>query len=318
MGSWIKDQVLSFCSGIGQTVRSFFGISSPSKFMDEYGQMVAKGFAQGIEAAQGQPVDKAQVMSQAITDALGTISGKASTISQLAAVAFENLKLRMGETGSQSDLLNAQFQSLTIQLNAQTDVIAIAEKAYQDMAAAKGNASAEAIELKLQLEEERKKYLELKAAIDDTNQSLKKQAYFEAAIASGDRKKINEAANVRAVDASLGGHYDTSGNWVSAGPGGEYDNLTQDQISNWAGSVPGFKDGGTINRPVLLTDLLTGRPAGVAGEDGKEAISPLGKSTKSAPTSENMTVIFEMSGREVARAILPYIPGELARVGVKV
>lgn len=293
MGSWIKDQVLSFCSQISKTVKNFFGIASPSKLMDEYGQMVAKGFAQGIESAQGEPVDKAQVMSQAITDALDTITGKAATISQLAAVAFENLKLRMGETGNQGDLLNAQFQSLSVQLNAQTDIIALVEKAYQDMATAKGAASTEALKLKLQIEEERKKYIELKAAIDDVNQSLKKQSYFEAALASGDKKKIKEAAEVRAVDASLGGHYDAKGNWVSAGPGGEYDDLTQDQIDNWAKSkktsVPGYANGGIIKRPVLLTDLLTGMPAGIAGESGEEAITPLDKSSNSkADTSSRV------------------------------
>lgn len=291
MEGWIKQKIVNFCSSISKSIKAFFGIASPSKLMDEYGQMVAKGFAQGIETATGEPVSKAQAMSQAITDALSTVSEKATLTSQLAATAFENIKLRMGETGNQSDLLNAQFQSLNIQLNSQTDIIALVEKAYQDMSDAKGTASVEAVKLELQLESERKKYLELKAAIDDTNQSLKKQAYFEAALASGNKKKINEAANVRAVDASLGGHYDTGGTWVSAGPGGEYDDLSQDQIDNWTKTnIPGFANGGIINKPVLLSDLSTGVPVGVAGEAGPEAITPLSKNKEIFTETNKETV----------------------------
>jgi len=47
-----------------------------------------------------------------------------------------------------------------------------------------------------------------------------------------------------------------------------------------------------------------------------EAIIPARENKRQS--SGTMTVIFQMDSREVTRALLPYIPGELARVGVKI
>ena len=40
----------------------------------------------------------------------------------------------------------------------------------------------------------------------------------------------------------------------------------------------GYAEGGIIRRPVLMTDIATGKPAGIAGEAGPEAIVPIGSS----------------------------------------
>lgn len=55
-------------------------------------------------------------------------------------------------------------------------------------------------------------------------------------------------------------------------------------------NTPGFANGGFIQRPVLMTDLATGRPAGIAGEAGIEAIVPMnGKKV----SSDGVTIIFQ-------------------------
>lgn len=98
----------------------------------------------------------------------------------------------------------------------------------------------------------------------------------------------------------------------------DYINRTGD-ISVAFGGTPKFATGGIIRRPVGMVDLATGEPVGVAGEAGEEAIVPAnrGGGRPVSGKTGNMTIIIQQDGRETARAILPYIPGELARVGVR-
>lgn len=71
--------------------------------------------------------------------------------------------------------------------------------------------------------------------------------------------------------------------------------------------VPFLGDGGIVTRPTLA----------VIGEKGPEAVLPLGRTGASAAMGGSMTIIIEMDGRQVARSVLPHVPGELARVGVR-
>lgn len=48
-GHKIKDKIVSYCKGAWESVKSFFGISSPSKLMAEVGKNVMLGAARGIE-----------------------------------------------------------------------------------------------------------------------------------------------------------------------------------------------------------------------------------------------------------------------------
>jgi tape measure domain-containing protein len=48
-GHKIKDKIVSFCQGAWESVKSFFGIASPSKLMAEVGKNVMLGAAKGIE-----------------------------------------------------------------------------------------------------------------------------------------------------------------------------------------------------------------------------------------------------------------------------
>lgn len=75
--------------------------------------------------------------------------------------------------------------------------------------------------------------------------------------------------------------------------------------SSTGGSIlPGMASGGWITEPTLLTRLKDFRPYAIAGEAGPERVSPLEKA------QQMMTVIFEIDGKKVGKAIFPYMPGE--------
>jgi len=85
------------------------------------------------------------------------------------------------------------------------------------------------------------------------------------------------------VDIGSGGGGGGWGNNVSAGLTPTTQLIKDSLIANGAvsasssawGKAEGFAGGGVIQRPVLMTDLATGRVAGIAGEAGTEAIVPM-------------------------------------------
>ena len=68
---WIKDKISGWCKKIGQSIKDFFGIASPSKLMAEYGKYIDEGLATGIE-------DNSKIATNAMKelgeDALGGIN----------------------------------------------------------------------------------------------------------------------------------------------------------------------------------------------------------------------------------------------------
>ena len=128
MGGWIKDKVLGFCNKIGSTVKNFFGIESPSKLMTEYGGYVAGGFAKGIKEGTKEVADKATAMANAVKGAMDTVLAGVTLSVNIAQAEFDKLKLKMGDTGSASELYGAQVNLLTTKINSQTGAIAIIQK----------------------------------------------------------------------------------------------------------------------------------------------------------------------------------------------
>lgn len=45
---WLKEKISGWVKGIGDSIKDFFGIASPSKLMAEYGRYIDEGLAQGI------------------------------------------------------------------------------------------------------------------------------------------------------------------------------------------------------------------------------------------------------------------------------
>lgn len=70
MASWIKSKIQGFGKSVLDALKSFFGIHSPSKVMEEQvGKQLALGVAQGIEKNKAYAKKSAQELGQAILDA---------------------------------------------------------------------------------------------------------------------------------------------------------------------------------------------------------------------------------------------------------
>lgn len=70
MGTWIKDKVTGFFSGIVDGVKDFLGIHSPSTlFREEIGQYIGLGVAAGIEDTEDDATKAAEHMAKNVYDA---------------------------------------------------------------------------------------------------------------------------------------------------------------------------------------------------------------------------------------------------------
>ena len=65
---WIKDKVGGFVKGIGDKIKGFFGINSPSRLMAEYGRYIDEGLALGIEKNANLPEKAMLDMADDMTD----------------------------------------------------------------------------------------------------------------------------------------------------------------------------------------------------------------------------------------------------------
>jgi TP901 family phage tail tape measure protein len=50
MAEWVKNKVYEWVSAIGNTIKEFFGIASPSRLMAEYGRYIVEGLWEGIKS----------------------------------------------------------------------------------------------------------------------------------------------------------------------------------------------------------------------------------------------------------------------------
>jgi hypothetical protein len=66
--------------------------------------------------------------------------------------------------------------------------------------------------------------------------------------------------------------------------------------------IPALASGGIVRRPTLA----------LVGESGPEAVVPLSQ-LGSVGGGQESTVIFEIDGRQIAAATVPYLPGEVRR-----
>jgi phage-related protein/uncharacterized protein YoxC len=78
---WIREKVTGFVKGIGDTIKNFFGIESPSTLMAEYGKYIDEGLAQGIENNANKPLNAMSAIASSISD---TVTGSISELDRLA------------------------------------------------------------------------------------------------------------------------------------------------------------------------------------------------------------------------------------------
>lgn len=209
MANWIKTQVTNFCNHIGNTVKNFFGIQSPSKLMTEYGQYISQGLADGMknnqqyvekqgdalaaviqsktEKAKEAAIERAtqmagkvkqqmDIMTEAISDAVSKLNEKVSLTVDIAQAEFEKLKAEMGGTTDKAKLHEAQLVSLNTQMTAHNEKISVLKKAYEDMIKTKKGASEESQKLYLELLQEQTASANLAKQIAETNRVQQQRA----------------------------------------------------------------------------------------------------------------------------------------------
>lgn len=87
-------------SGVGNAVKSFLGIHSPSRLMTEYGENTTQGFINGLDNNAGQLYSKVREIMQAIKDVFGSADGIAlnfnlgDTVDQMSTIASSAGSLR--------------------------------------------------------------------------------------------------------------------------------------------------------------------------------------------------------------------------------
>lgn len=104
MGSWIKDKIGGFCSGVVDNIKGFFGIHSPSRVMrDQVGTYLAQGIGVGFEDEMS---DVTKQMQQAMpsTDAFA----QSYDFGSVSAAQASSSVYR----GSQSDIVSAITEAL--------------------------------------------------------------------------------------------------------------------------------------------------------------------------------------------------------------
>ncbi|TCT23395.1 phage-related protein [Melghiribacillus thermohalophilus] len=73
LGGWIKSKVRNFVGEIGHTIKSFFGISSPSKLMMEYGVNIVEGLEVGMEEEEQELTKSSQKVAQSVVNPMNDI-----------------------------------------------------------------------------------------------------------------------------------------------------------------------------------------------------------------------------------------------------
>lgn len=76
MSGWVIGKIQSFCSNALSSIKSFFGIKSPSRVLrDEVGAMLAEGMAIGIEENADAPLDAMADLSDGLLDEAEGLNG---------------------------------------------------------------------------------------------------------------------------------------------------------------------------------------------------------------------------------------------------
>jgi len=214
---------------------------------------------------------KVKQVTETIKDTLGTALDALKLKLQISQAEFDLTKAKMDENVEGMQILKAQLDSLTEQYNIQSEVVAQLQAAYDEMVAKKMEATEEGQKLYLQLVQEKIALENIRAEREKATDAIKEQIAYT--------KKLIEVTDDYITIQYPGGTVKYKNKGWSDEERNEYNKKMREQgAPEWLFPVKGYAEGGIIRRPVLMTDLATGRPAGIAGEAGPEAIVPIGGS----------------------------------------
>lgn len=134
MAGWIADKIQGFGEGVLNSLKSFFGIKSPSRVMrDEVGKMIGEGVAEGITDSTQDAVNSAKDFTDDLTNAL--------TMDALKGLDISNITNQL-RTAVEAEAARLTA-NLTISANAPAEARAARDTRFAAQAAAANAAASE-------------------------------------------------------------------------------------------------------------------------------------------------------------------------------
>ena len=129
MGTWLKNQITSFCTGVLDGFLDFFGIHSPSRVMrDQVGVMIARGLALGLDkgentvrktAAQLGTVIEDEISGVGFNEQMSDVSAQITRSIPMGGAAIVSSATGASSTGTSSCPIELSF-NLSTELDGQT------------------------------------------------------------------------------------------------------------------------------------------------------------------------------------------------------
>lgn len=112
LADWIKGKVEGFVEGIGNTIKEFFGIASPSKLMEGYGRYIDEGLAVGIEGNADKPLSAMNKVANSINSTIQTITDAANAaVEAVKSLASAETMSKIKKADSKSSSARIESQS---------------------------------------------------------------------------------------------------------------------------------------------------------------------------------------------------------------
>ena len=225
MGAWLKERITGFVSGIGKTIKEFFGIESPSKLMAEYGRYIAEGLAQGIEENSKKVQDATMVMANIIDNAFNQVKNSVNTTIDLIKSRYELWSLQNQDLADTVEGLNKKLEMQQEQLPLLADKVEVAKKALNDIIAEYGEGSAEAEKYTKVLIDAQIEHAKMQVEIAETIKAIEEQS---KAMAEQNKIQQQKLTNYRYSYASAFSEYIRQGQVLK-----DF-GYTEQQIMDWA------------------------------------------------------------------------------------
>ncbi|MEN6349340.1 MAG: phage tail tape measure protein [Syntrophomonas sp.] len=150
-------------------------IQSPSRVMEYYGEMITEGLAKGMTDNKEKVSSAAELMVNAIKEAMDKVNQRLDLDLNITIAQDDLMVTSLGDKATIFDQLNIEADKLNRTLEIQTDKVALATKAYEDMSAAKGEDAEETRELYLNLLKEEKAQIDAQNAVEANIKAVKEQ-----------------------------------------------------------------------------------------------------------------------------------------------
>lgn len=228
---WFKTRIAEFGENVKNKFKEIFGISSPSKVLETYGQYLAEGLAKGLEENSSKTTRAATKMADEITlkvaaiqDAVTKTVEGISLQTQIMQAKFDLWKAKFGETASASEMFRQEMELQKAKMDEANQKVEVLTVAYEDMKRVKGETAAETQKLYQELLKVQTAQAELQKQIEKTTKAYHAQAdAIQRLLSSKNRADVELGATMAYIEST--GRIPSK----SGGGGGLYESATKVQ-----------------------------------------------------------------------------------------